>query len=357
MIIQTKDGQVTVLRSNVDTVLKVIPAAKKDDGKDAGEPAKKVVEVAEDVEPEIDEQKMVLFKDMIKDVVEKKDAGEKAVLMDRIAQAGDDVAPYLYVAFNDTPDKNTRRAILDVLARAKNEENLRVLTAILKELAVMPQDRVLRVLFTRDLARKPEKANVTALVRMTRMSDGFISKQAAMALRSIHKNDPQSGVKDAVVAEIEFTTKKEKDKQGELATMVKLLATVGDASVLDLLLDLSKSYTPSLRTTSVWSLAKLFPQVESTIQRSQRDRVWKRLVKGLQDRSEQVRAEAARAFAATGDRLVIPDLIVMLEDRSAMVRSAAHEALKTIVGTDVGNTRQVWQHWWNKQQKTEGAGP
>ncbi len=355
LLIQTEQGNITVNRTDIDTVLKEIPSKTASDKGPEEKSDAKAKAVAEDVEPEIDDQKMVLFQAFLADIASKEDPGERTALIDNVAAIGDDAAPYLYVALNDTRDKKIRMAVMEVLGRSKSPENMQALSLIMQEMAVQPQDRVLRILFARELSRQPEKANITALARLCRMNDRFISKQVSMALKKLYHNDPRGGVKDALVAEIERTTKEKQGKEGELVTMVKVLADVGDASVLDLLMTLSKSYTQSLRTTSVWSIAKIFPRVAPSLKRLQREEVVKRLVRALRDHSEHVRAEAARSFGDTGEKTVISDLIAMMEDRSAIAKSAAHESLKKIVGADIGNSPQAWQFWWEKEQKKKAS--
>jgi HEAT repeat protein len=167
----------------------------------------------------------------------------------------------------------------------------------------------------------------------------------------MHRSDAKSGIREAVVAEIERTIRKKQGKEAELPAMVKLLANVGDESSLDLLMELSRNRTASVRTSGVWALAKLFPAVAPSLKKSVRERIVKRLERALQDSSEHVRAEAATSFGNTAERSAIPHLIPMLDDRSTAVKSAAHGALKKIVGADIGNTSDAWLFWWQKERK------
>jgi hypothetical protein len=80
-------------------------------------------------------------------------------------------------------------------------------------------------------------------------------------------------------------------------------------------------------------------------------------------RNEQVelRIAAARAAAANGSKMLIPNLIPLVRDTRAGMADAAHQALKQLSGQDFGpkasasrdervKAARQWFDWWDKQQ-------
>ncbi|HPV03827.1 MAG TPA: HEAT repeat domain-containing protein [Myxococcota bacterium] len=66
------------------------------------------------------------------------------------------------------------------------------------------------------------------------------------------------------------------------------------------------------------------------------------LRKATRDDDTFVRLRSVSALLKIKSKTAIPELIDRLEDKSPMVRERAHEALRTITGTDKGKDREPW---------------
>jgi hypothetical protein len=82
----------------------------------------------------------------------------------------------------------------------------------------------------------------------------------------------------------------------------------------------------------------------------------------LEDRNAEIRRAAALAAGMKEDKTIVPNLIDRLDDSDAMVRRAAHLALKSLTGKDFGPAVNAeaaeraealnrWRTWWKGQPK------
>jgi hypothetical protein len=74
------------------------------------------------------------------------------------------------------------------------------------------------------------------------------------------------------------------------------------------------------------------------------------LAEYLKDEEPEIRRAAALACASKELKDQIPALIPLLRDPSAAVAKAAHDALKSLSGQNLGPDAAAWQDWWKKQQ-------
>jgi uncharacterized protein (TIGR03067 family) len=119
------------------------------------------------------------------------------------------------------------------------------------------------------------------------------------------------------------------------------------------------------------ALALAIPRLTGATKTKARDALAERLTRmtaatlhdKLQDENAEVRRAAALACAMKEAKQSTPDLIKLLEDPEALVSRAAHVALKTLTGQDLGpaadadpaeRTKAVahWREWWAKQPGT-----
>jgi hypothetical protein len=68
----------------------------------------------------------------------------------------------------------------------------------------------------------------------------------------------------------------------------------------------------------------------------------------LQDEDPEIRRAAALACAMKEDRANVPRLIELLEDPEPAASRAAHAALKSLAGRDLGPQPAPWKDWWAK---------
>lgn len=73
------------------------------------------------------------------------------------------------------------------------------------------------------------------------------------------------------------------------------------------------------------------------------------LRKATKDDDTFVRLRSVSALLKIKSRAAIPELIDRLDDKSPMVRERAHEALRTITGTDKGKDREPWARAFGRQ--------
>jgi hypothetical protein len=71
----------------------------------------------------------------------------------------------------------------------------------------------------------------------------------------------------------------------------------------------------------------------------------------LEDDDSEVRRAAALAAAMREDKKQIGRLVALLEDAEPTVVRAAHAALKSLTGQDLGPAATEWKAWWSKQPK------
>lgn len=77
------------------------------------------------------------------------------------------------------------------------------------------------------------------------------------------------------------------------------------------------------------------------------------ILHALDDRSRDVRTEAASLSAAYVGRRAAPKLIALLSDDHARTRDAARRSLLQLAGQDVGQDAEAWRSWWNAQDRRE----
>jgi hypothetical protein len=107
------------------------------------------------------------------------------------------------------------------------------------------------------------------------------------------------------------------------------------------------------------ALASAIPRLEGKIKDQARDALVERLTRmtantlraKLADADVEVRAAAALACGTKEDVQHVPDLIPLLRDNQDRVVQAAHVALRTLVGKDLGKEPEPWQSWWEEQAK------
>lgn len=107
------------------------------------------------------------------------------------------------------------------------------------------------------------------------------------------------------------------------------------------------------------ALAAAIPKLDGPAKALARDALAERLTRmkadtlrdKLRDDDAEIRSAAALACAMKDERSHIPELIPMLEDPMPRVGKAAHLALKTLSGQDLGVDVAGWRSWWNGQGK------
>jgi hypothetical protein len=71
----------------------------------------------------------------------------------------------------------------------------------------------------------------------------------------------------------------------------------------------------------------------------------------LKDEEPELRRAAALACAMRELKSQIPALLALLRDSDAAVASAAHTALKSLTGQEIGPDADAWDRWWKLQQR------
>jgi hypothetical protein len=71
----------------------------------------------------------------------------------------------------------------------------------------------------------------------------------------------------------------------------------------------------------------------------------------LQDSDAEVRRAAAIACALREEKVLLPDLIGLLDDPQPPVARAAHAVLKHLAGVDLGPDAKTWKAWWEDRNK------
>jgi HEAT repeat protein len=118
------------------------------------------------------------------------------------------------------------------------------------------------------------------------------------------------------------------------------------------------------------ALAAAIPKLDDAMQKQARQALADRLSdmktstlrQWLQYEDREIRRAAALACAMKDDKSAVPDLIALLDDREALVARAAHAALKSLTGQDLGpaataspadRARAVaaWKEWWKRNGK------
>jgi hypothetical protein len=116
------------------------------------------------------------------------------------------------------------------------------------------------------------------------------------------------------------------------------------------------------------ALAAAIPRLSGTAKTKAREALAERLARmtaatlrdKLQDEAPEVRRAAALACASKADQHLVPNLIVLLEDREATVVRAAHTALKHLTNQDFGpaadasatgrsQAAAAWKEWWKSR--------
>jgi hypothetical protein len=116
------------------------------------------------------------------------------------------------------------------------------------------------------------------------------------------------------------------------------------------------------------ALAASIPTLSDAAKTKARDALAERLTRmtpatlreKLKDSNVEVRRAAALACAMKEDKSFVPDLIALLDDSEPRVTRAAHAALKTLTGTDLGPTSGAnseqrkeaiarWRQWWRAE--------
>jgi hypothetical protein len=104
------------------------------------------------------------------------------------------------------------------------------------------------------------------------------------------------------------------------------------------------------------ALAHAIHRLEGSVKGKARDALADRLTRmkaatladKLRDDDFEVRRAAALACAMKEERAHVPRLIEMLQDPEADVARAAHAALKSLAGQDLGRDAAAWKEWWSK---------
>jgi hypothetical protein len=104
------------------------------------------------------------------------------------------------------------------------------------------------------------------------------------------------------------------------------------------------------------ALAHAIHRLDGTVREKARDALADRLARmtaatlkdKLRDDDAEVRRAAALACAMKEERAHVPRLIEMLQDPEAGVAPAAHAALKSLAGRDLGPQAAPWKDWWSK---------
>jgi hypothetical protein len=107
------------------------------------------------------------------------------------------------------------------------------------------------------------------------------------------------------------------------------------------------------------ALAMAIPQLDAEGKRQARAALADRLTRMkaetlgtyLGDDEAEIRRAAALAAAMKDCKMLIPKLIPLLADKEPSVVRAAHVALKELTGQMLGEDRDAWQKWWEKQSK------
>jgi hypothetical protein len=160
----------------------------------------------------------------------------------------------------------------------------------------------------------------------------------------------------------------EADLERETSRLSAALVNAGRSRQSELL----NQYESSKGVVYTQALAAAIPKLGGPVQSKARDVLAQRLSRmtagtlsaRMKDEDAEIRRAAARACATKEDRAQVPDLISLLEDAQPGVVRAAHAALKSLTGKDLGppagagQTERAaaaasWKSWWEQQKGKE----
>jgi hypothetical protein len=107
------------------------------------------------------------------------------------------------------------------------------------------------------------------------------------------------------------------------------------------------------------ALAAVIPKLEAESKKLAREALADRLT-GMKvttlkayfkEPDPEVRRAAALAAGQKDARVLIPELIDLLDDDEALVQRAARASLKAMAGKDLGDKQPPWREWWKRQAK------
>jgi hypothetical protein len=168
------------------------------------------------------------------------------------------------------------------------------------------------------------------------------------------------------------TTPPEKENvESQAARMSNELAHADSTQQTELL----EKYQDGKGTVYTLALAGAIPRLNGDAKSKARDALANRFTRmtaatlrqELKDDDPEIRRAATLACAMKDDKAHIPDLIPMLQDSEPIVGRAAHAALKSLSGKDLGpvvgaspqdvaKSVAAWKGWWDKYQADKEQG-
>jgi hypothetical protein len=157
----------------------------------------------------------------------------------------------------------------------------------------------------------------------------------------------------------------EEDVEAKAARMSSALAKADSQQQNELF----EKYQDGRGTVYTLALAGAIPRLSGEAKGKARDALANRLTRmtaatlrqQLKDDDPEIRRASCLACAMKDDKSHVPDLIPLLEDREPIVGRAAHAALKSLAGKDLGpdadagpqeiaKSVAAWKGWWEKYQ-------
>jgi HEAT repeat protein len=200
--------------------------------------------------------------------------------------------------------------------------------------ALQDKDNVVRRRASRALGQIGDSQAVIPLIRLLGDEDWWVRLMAKRIVLQLVRTNPPPVVVEALEKLLESGDERQKKVATEL--LAKMGAVKSSGGVRSLVNDKS----PDVRANAAIALGKMGgPEA------------FRDLMKLLRDPVAKVRSMAALGLQTLGDAKAIPRLIERLRDRELTVKNAAHRALASLSGESIPANYLKWRTWWSEKGK------